>query len=201
MNKWHLWIAPALLVLGMGMVARAEAPKTGTLEVVVQEFTSEITLKKKVEKTLKSGGIEWGAKDGHIVFTMVNKRFVNFDIPHFTRYGSTQTIELPEGEYSLTGIGIKPVTAFSPEKFLEKGAYFNEGIMRVRVVGGEKTTLTVRPVIRKNSTLLLKFFIPELLTTSTIGGETSEEISIVARHESSVDWPDYQGSLKFEVKK
>lgn len=176
--------------------------QTGKLQVEILPFSSEIELKEKVRKQLESGGLEWGAKDGQLVFTMVNKRFINFDLPHFTRYGSEAAMELPAGEYSVTGIGLIPSTAFSPEKILAKGAYFNEKVMSFKIEEGKTTTVKVRPVIQKNATFFLNYFLPELLvSTAPDGGEFGPEVSVVDKTESSVPWPAYNGPLKFQAAK
>lgn len=176
--------------------------QTGKLRVEIQPFSSEIELKEKVKKQLESGGLEWGANGGQLVFTMVNKRFINFDLPHFTRYGTDETIELPAGEYTVTGIGLIPSTAFSPEKILAKGAYFNEKVMAFTIEEGKTTTVKVRPVIRKNATFFLNYFLPELLVSiAQEGAEFGPEVSIIAKTESSVPWPAYNGPLKFQAAK
>jgi hypothetical protein len=194
----------ALIALGLclalcGGSAWAQVA-TGTLVVDIQQFTSDVKLKKKVETTLKSGGIEWGVKDGLVVITAVNKRYVNFDIPYMSRYGTQTTVELPAGDYSITTVGLIPSTAFSPEKLLANGGYFNEKVMSFRIDAGKTTTITVRPVIQKSSTFFLKIFMPELLTTITTDGVASPEVSILAKTDASVSWPNYSGPLKFVVK-
>ena len=172
----------------------------GKLLLDMQAFTSEVKLKPKIETTLKSGGLEWGAKDGRVVFSIVNKRFVNFDMPNFSRYGTQTTIDLPVGDYTVTGIGLIPSTAFSPEKILAKGAYFNENIMSLRIEADKTTKVTIRPIIQKNATFFLNVFMPELLTTITSpDGVTSSEVSIAAKNEKSLPWSSYGGDLKFKA--
>ncbi len=190
-----------LAALTFSHTAGAQQP-AGKLKVIIEPFSSEIELKKKIQTQLESGGLEWGAKDGLLVFTMVNKRFINFDLPHFTRYGTEAVIDVPAGEYSVTGIGLIPSTAFSPEKILAKGAYFNEKIMAYRVEEGKTVTVKIRPIIRKNATFFLNFYLPELLVSiAQEGGEYGPEVSVVAKTESSVDWPAYNGPLKFQAAK
>jgi len=190
-----------LAALAFSQTALAQQA-TGKLKVVIEPFSSEIQLKKKIQTQLESGGLEWGAKDGLLVFTMVNKRFINFDLPQFTRYGTDVTMDLPAGDYSVTGIGLIPSTAFSPEKILAKGAYFNEKVMAYRVEEGKTVTVKVRPVIRKNATFFLNFYLPELLVSiAQEGEEFGQEVSVVAKTESSVDWPAYNGPLKFQANK
>jgi len=184
----------------LASVSAAAQQAMGKLMVDIQPFTSEVTLKKKVETTLKSGGLEWGAKDGLVVFTMVNKRFVNFDMPNFTRYGEQATIDLPVGDYTITGIGLIPSTGFSPEKILAKGAYFNEKVMSFRIEADQTSKIVIRPVIQKNGTLFVNYFMPELLaTTIAPDGSKSSEISIIAKNASSIPWSTYTGPLKFKV--
>lgn len=189
-------------VLVVSSFSASAQQATGKLRVEILPFSSEIELKEKVKKQLESGGLEWGAKDGQLVFTMVNKRFINFDLPNFTRYGTDTSIELPAGEYSVTGIGLIPSTAFSPEKILAKGAYFNEKVMSFNIEEGKTTTVKVKPVIRKNATFFLNYFMPELLVSiAPEGGEFGPEVSVIAKTESSVPWPAYNGPLKFQVAK
>lgn len=191
-----------LTVLVVSSFSASAQQAAGKLRVEILPFSSEIELKEKVKKQLESGGLEWGAKDGQLVFTMVNKRFINFDLPNFTRYGTDTSIELPVGEYSVTGIGLIPSTAFSPEKILAKGAYFNEKVMTFNVEEGKTTTVKVRPVIRKNATFFLNYFMPELLVSiAPEGGEFGPEVSVIAKTESSVPWPAYNGPLKFQAAK
>jgi hypothetical protein len=191
-----------LTVLVVSSFSASAQQAAGKLRVEILPFSSEIELKEKVKKQLESGGLEWGAKDGQLVFTMVNKRFINFDLPNFTRYGTDTSIELPAGEYSVTGIGLIPSTAFSPEKILAKGAYFNEKVMTFNVEEGKTTTVKVKPVIRKNATFFLNYFMPELLVSiAPEGGEFGPEVSVIAKTESSVPWPAYNGPLKFQAAK
>ncbi len=196
-NRYIAFLAG--LFFAMSSVSAFAQQAVGKLMVDIQPFTSEVKLKKKVETTLKSGGLEWGAKDGQVVFSMVNKRFVNFDMPNFTRYGTQTTIDLPAGDYTVTGIGLIPSTGFSPEKILAKGAYINEKIMSFRVEAGKTTTITIRPVIQKNATFFLNFFMPELLVTTALDEVKSAEVSVVAKNEKSLPWASYTGPLKFAV--
>lgn len=177
----------------------APAPQLGTLELTVAAFSSEVTLKPKIQTQLASGGVEWGQKGDRIVFTMVNKRFLNFDIPYLTRFGESRKLELPEGDYTITCVGFVPMTAFSVEKALSKGAYFNRNVMTVHVAAGKVTTLAMRPVIRKQATFFLTFFMPELLTSSTLDGTTTPELSLNEKTDASIKWDDYVGDLKFQA--
>ncbi len=172
----------------------------GRLVVDIKEFSSEVVLKKKIEDLLKSGGLEWGAKDGMVVFTMVSKRFVNFDMPNFTRYGTQTEIELPAGNYSITGIGFIPTTSFSAEKALNKGAYINDKVMSFTLQPGKTTTISVKPIIQKNATFFINFFLPELLTSITSDGVTGSPVSVIAKTEASLPWATYTGPLKFKTK-
>ncbi len=192
----NLFLSITLLFTSAVTFAQQEM---GKITLDVQAFTSEVKLKKKIETTLKSGGLDWGVKDGQMIFTMVNKRFINFDMPNFTRYGTPTTIDVPAGEYHVTCVGFIPKTAFSPEKALAKGAYFNENIMQFSVSPNQTTTVKIRPVIQKNNTLFLKFFQPELLTSIELNGTTSDEVSITKQNDNSVLWPAYNGNLKFKV--
>jgi hypothetical protein len=192
-------VLSGLLLALCGNVAVAQQAM-GKIVLDIKPFSTEVTLKKKVEATLKTGGLEWGAKDGQVVITMVNKRFVNFDMPNFTRFDSKTEIDVPAGDYSITAIGFIPSTSFSPEKALAKGAFFNERIVSFKVEAGKASTITIRPVIQKNATFLLDFFQPALLTTVTSEGVDSPEVSIAAKNDKSIAWPAYTGPLKFVAK-
>jgi len=98
----------------------AAAVETGTLVVDVKPFTSEKELPKKVDEQLKSGALEWGVRDGQVVFSLVNKQFIDFPLNHMTRYGQQETLSLPAGDYRVTGIGLEMTTAFSVKKVLER---------------------------------------------------------------------------------
>jgi hypothetical protein len=188
----------AVLLTCLSFTAIAQQPVgTGNLVFDVKPFRSEVELKPKIENQLKSGGIEWGLKDGQMVVTMVNKRFVNFDINHMTRFGQQETLQLPPGEYKITGIGLEMVTAFSPEKVLAKGGYLNLDVASFKIEEGKTTTVSIDPVIRKDMTFLMKWFVPTLLTTISTDAGSSEPVALNARQAGTVAWRDYNGPLKF----
>lgn len=172
----------------------------GKLVMDVKEFKSDIELKPKVETTLKAGGLDWGVKEGQMVITMVNKNFVGFEFPNFTRYGTSGQMELPSGEYTVTGIGLVASTAFSVEKILNKGAYLNFDVLKFKVEAGKTTTITIQPQIKKNATFLLNFFLPYYYATVTTDAGTTEEIALTEKLPSSVPWSTYDGPLKFKAK-
>ena len=193
MIKLIVQVILAVVLVGTS-TAQAE---TGTLLVDIAPFTSEIKLKKKIQTQLESGGIEWGQGSNRIVFTMVNKRFVNFDLPEFTRFGTQKSLELQAGDYTVTCIGLVFHTAFSPEKVLSKGGYFNENLMTVHIDAGKITTLKILPIIRKQATFFLNFFVPELLASTIVDGTESAQVSLNAQTEHSIKWDDYSEDLKF----
>jgi len=180
--------APAAIAMSAG---------EGTLVVDAKAFTSEIPLDKKVEDQLRGAGIEWGVKDGLFVQTGVNKQFVNFDISNLTRYGQNKSVAVPAGDYSITCIGMIPHTAFSVQSILNKSAYVNENIIHFHVDAGKTTTLTIQPIMMKNETFFLTFYIPQLMTSVTTEAGTTSPVSINAKTSASIAWPDYKGPLKF----
>jgi len=180
----------------IGISSRAQEAR-GTLVFDVKPFTSEVELKEKIEKQLKSGGFEWGTAAGQMVVSLVNKRFIKFDLPNFTRYGEKKTLEVDAGEYRLTCAGFVPEGGMSVEKALEKGAYFNVDTLIFRVKVGGTTTIEVHPTIRKGRTFFLKFFLPELLVKVDEDGTFSGEKVINERTDASIAWEDYKGPLKF----
>ena len=180
--------------------ASAPVAAAGTLVFEVLPFRSEITLKPKVENQLKTGGIEWGVKGGQLVVTMVNKRFIDFDIAHMTRYGQSETLSLPAGEYRITGVGLEMHTAFSVEKILAKGGYVNEDVIAFTIEPGKTTKVTIDPVIQKDNTFFVQWFMPALSTTITPEGGSATPARVINQREAaSIAWPQYQGKLKFRA--
>ena len=173
---------------------------TGTLLVDVKPFTSEKELPKKVDKQLKSGGLEWGVRDDLIVFTMVNKQFVDFPISHMTRYGQNESLTLPAGEYRVTGIGMEMTAGFNVQKILDRGAFVNDDVVTFRIEPGKTTTLRINPVIKKDNAFVVDFWMPTMM--ASVAGESgaTEERALNARSETSIAWPEYKGPLKFMAK-
>lgn len=169
----------------------------GVLVFDVKPFTSEVKLKEKIHNQLKTGGIEWGVAEGQLVVSLVNKRFIRFELPHLTRYGEKKTLELQPGTYRLTCVGFVPEGGMSVEKALNKGAYFNLDILTFKIDAGKTTAIELQPTIQKKSTFFLKFFIPELLVKVIEDGPTGPERVINERTPASIAWEDYKGPLKF----
>lgn len=193
-----LVIAAAAVLAGSWSHSGAQAA-TGTLTLEVKPFTSKVKLREKIENRLKTGGIEWGAADGQLVISTVNKRFIRFDLPYMTRYGETKSVELAPGTYTIHCPAFIPEGGLSVEKALAKGAFFNLDQASFEIVEGKTTTLEVHPVIESETTFLLKFFLPELIVKVVDDGVVRQEVVINNRTESSIAWNDYSGPLKFEV--
>jgi hypothetical protein len=193
----HTTIRAAALAAAAALWTLSAQAATGTLVFDVKPFTSAVKLKEKIENRLKTGGIEWGAADGQLVITTVNKRFIRFDLPHMTRYGESKTLELAPGTYTIHCAAFIPEGGLSVEKALSKGAFFNLDQMTFEIVEGKTTTLEVHPTIESESTFLLKFFMPELLVKLVEDGAVKQEVVINNRVESSIAWNDYTGPLKF----
>lgn len=184
----------------MAQEATAQAPAeaaTGTLVVEANAFTSEKPLPKKVEKQLKSGGLEWGIRENLLVFTMVNKQFVDFPINHMTRYGQSEQLTLPAGDYCVTGIGMEMTAGFNVQKILDRGAFVNEDAVTFRIEPGSVTTLSINPVIKRDNALMVDFWMPTLMVRISGGMEAGEGIAINTRGDKSIAWPQYTGPLKF----
>jgi len=181
--------------------SQADAPPAiGKLVFELKPFTSEVPLKPKIEAQLKSGGIEWGVKDGQLVVAVLNKRFLDFDISHMTRYGQSETLDLPAGEYRVTCVGLEMHTAFSVEKVLAKGGFFNENVVTFKIEPGKTTTLSINPIIRKDMTFLIEWYMPALMTSVVTEAGNTEEKAINVRGPNSIAWPAYSGPLKFVAK-
>lgn len=196
-----LHLAIAIITLAFCRTAIAQ-DGMGTLVVDVQAFTSEKELPKKVDKQLRNGGLEWGVKDGRVVFTMVAKQFIDFPINHMTRYGQSESLALPAGEYRITGIGLEMTTAFSVQKILDRGAFVNEDVLGFTIEPGKTTTLSIKPVIYRDATFALNFWMPTLQASvkPESVAEATPEKALNRREATSIAWPQYQGSLKFVAK-
>lgn len=191
----------AVLALVLAFAGTASAQDaTGTLVVNIQQFTSEKELPKKVDKQLRSGGLEWGVKDDLVVFTMVAKNFIDFPINHMTRYGQSESVVLPAGDYRVTGIGLEMTTGFSVQKILDRGAYVNENVLSFRIEPGKTTTLDIRPVIYKDATFAVNFWVPTLMAAVNSDAGAAEEKALNTRSDASIAWPQYSGPLKFVAK-
>ena len=185
-----LWV---LVVLACAPVAFAQ--ETGTLIVKTLPFSSEKELPRKVENQLKNGGLEWGIKDDLLVFTMVAKQFIDYPINHMTRYGQSESLTLPAGTYRITGIGLEMTTSFSVQKVLDRGAFINEDVMTLVIEPGKTTTLEINPVIYKDATFAVNFWMPTLI--ARVEGDTAEGTKLNQRGPASIAWPQYHGPLKF----
>lgn len=192
--------APALAQDTIPVQDGLAAAETGTLVVDIKPFTSEKELPKKVARRLQSGALEWGIRDRQLVFTLVNKQFIDFPISHMTRYGQQETLSLPAGEYKVTGIGLEMTTSFSVEKVLERGAFVNEDVLVFRIEPGKATTLSINPIIRRDATFAVNFWMPTLMTRAVTETEDMPESALNTRGPSSIAWPDYTGPLKFVAK-
>ena len=198
MNRSSVRLAALILSVCLSHAVSAQA--TGTLAFDLKPFTSEVELKEKIEKQLKSGGLEWGVVGNELVVTLVNKRFINAEIPNLTRYGERKEIQLPAGQYTLTCIGLIPEGGLSVDKVLSKGGYFNENVLSFTIEAGQTTALEVTSVIRKENTFLLKFFVPEVSVNVVANGVGFDAVPINLRGDASVAWDDYSGPLKFVAK-
>jgi hypothetical protein len=193
MKQIRAFLALALIAGSAPMVANAD----GTLQLNIAPFTSEIEIKEKVRKQIEGGGMEWGLAGNRLVVTNINKQYVGPTINELTRFGTSTTKSLPAGEYTISCAAMVYDGGMSVAKVLSKGAFFNENVLTFRIEDGQTTTMDVRPVIRKTGGLI-KIFMPEYLTTITLNGEKSAEISLNARNEKSIGWDDYNGDLKFK---
>jgi hypothetical protein len=196
MTKRAIPLLLALAAVVATDVAPGEEPR-GTVVFDVKPFTSQVELEEKVRNELESGGVKWGAQDGQLVVSMVNPRFVHFDLPFVTGYGSRREIELPPGTYRLSCVGYIAEGGFSVEKALRKGAYFNLDVLSFRVVAGKMTVLEVEPTVRAPAEAFVKHALPELRVKVTEDGVVGAEAVINERTGTSVPWDNYEGSLKF----
>jgi hypothetical protein len=153
-----------------------------------------------VDKQLKNGGLEWGIRDHQLVFTMVNKQFIDFPISHMTRYGQNEQLSLPAGDYRVTGIGMEMSAGFNVQKILDRGAFVNEDVVTFTIQPGKTTTLNINPVIKRDNAFVVNFWMPTLVASVTGESGTSGETALNTRGETSIAWPQYSGPLKFIAK-
>jgi hypothetical protein len=189
-------LAAALAAALATAVARGD-DSLGTVVFDVKPLTSQVELEQKVRDQLEAGGIRWGAQDGQLVVSMVDNRFLHFDLPYMTGYGNQRQIELPPGTYHLSCVGYIAAGGFSVEKALRKGAYFNLDVLTFQVAAGETTLLEVAPVVRAHAQAFVKYPLPELRVKVTEDGVAGDEAVINERTGTSVPWDNYEGSLKF----
>lgn len=188
----------ATAFLGSPLYAEGE---TGTLVMDVKPFTSEIKLKKKVLRQLESGGLVWGVADKQLVFTQVNRRFINFELSQMTRYGTRKELKLPAGTYRIHCAAMIYKGGLSVEKVLRKGAYFNIDAFSFTISPGKVTTLEVLPIIQKSRTVLTKVYMPDIKVKVMESGVIKGEKTVNHKVDSSVPWEKYDGPLKFKSKK
>ncbi|WP_313928863.1 hypothetical protein [Pseudoxanthomonas sp.] len=184
-------------------VAQADAvptPQPGMLVVEIRPFTSEQALPAKAVEQLKSGGLEWGVRDGKVVFSMVGKQFIDFPLNHMTRYGQQESLALPAGEYRVTGIGLEMHTSFSVKKALDRGAFVNEDMVVFRIEPGRTVTLSIDPVIRKDTIFGSTFYMPTLMAGVRDDAGQTPPVPLNTRGPGSIAWPQYTGPLKFVAK-
>jgi hypothetical protein len=189
-------LAACLVVLSMLAATTLACAQgtTGTLVLDMKSATTDTHLSKGVKNRLENAGLEWGVADGEVVFTIVNKRFVNFNLAQFTRFGEMTTVDVPSGEYKITCIGfVNEGGLLNPEKALDRGAYVNADVVTFRIEPGATTTLSVQPVMQKQAGALVNLFMPDLLVSPPGGGEP---VRVNVRTESSVPWATYTGPLK-----
>ena len=183
-------------------IAIAQDAATGTLVVEIKPYRSERELPKKVTKQLESGALEWGIRDNQLVFTSVNRRFVDFPVSHMTRFGQSETLQLAPGEYTVTGIGLNVSMGFNPQKIVDRGGYINEHVMKLHIEAGKTTTLSIDPVIFRDGAFVIDIYQPTLNATVTApdGSTSAEPVGLNRQSETSVNWGKYNGTLKFVAK-
>ena len=180
--------------------AADSATGTGTLVVEARMYSSEKPLPAKVDAQLRTGGIEWGLQDHLLVVSTVNKQFVNYPITHLTRFGQSETLALPAGDYRITGIGLEANFGFNVLKLLDKGAFVNEDAVAFRIEPGKTTTLRIDPVFAKDNAGLVNFWLPSYMASVVTEAGATGPTALNVRGDASIGWKAYHGPLKFPAK-
>ena len=168
----------------------------GTLLVEVQNYESDVKLKKGIRKQLDRGGLEWAIKGDELVIPFIGTKFVDADPLYTTRWSETDEVSLSPGEYAITFIGYEQKKLFGGiDKVLSKGAYFNERVLTFMIEPGEVTTLQILPRYQKTGSML-KVFLPALHVKVIRDEAVVQESVITGRTEQSISWDDYTGDLK-----
>jgi len=187
-----------ILFLNLGANPLYSQGSQGTLILELKPFKADIKLRKKILKQLESGALEWGISENQFVTTLANKRFLNFDFPYMTRYGTSKEIKLKPGKYNITCVGFIYDGGLNVNKVLEKGAFFNLDILSFEIFEDKTTVLEILPNIEKSRSLLLKMYMPDLLVKIIEDNQVKVETSISRKYETSINWNDYDGPLKFK---
>jgi hypothetical protein len=184
----------ALLILFS--TAAMGADPQGTLVFEVQDYESEVKLKKNIVRQLEHGGLVWGFLENELVIPLVAQRFVKPEMNNTTRWGETDEITLPPGDYTLTCIGYQQKElSRNVDKVLSESAYFNLDRLTFTIRDGDTTRIQVLPRFAKSGKLV-KVFIPALHVSVFEGDEKTAEAVISERTDSSIAWDDYEGPLK-----
>ena len=176
----------------------SEDGPTGTLVLNVDNYESEVKLKKNIRKQFDHSGLDWGINEDDLVITLVNRSYIGVDLSYLTRYGESKSLELPAGDYSITCIGIALESlSRDVEQLLSKSAFFNKDVLGFSIRPGETTQVDVHPLIRKQKAgFLVKAFTPQLRVVVQENGQPTEDKVISDRIASSIPWDHYSGPLK-----
>ncbi len=173
------------------------ADPMGTLLFDLKPYETDVKLKKKVQKQLEHSGIRWGFNGNELVIPMVSEKYVKPELGHMTRYGETEEVPLPPGDYWITCIGYEQRKLFGgPEKILSESAYFNEAVLTFTIRPGEVTKLEILPRYQKTGKMI-KMFLPALHTRVIEADVLVREAIVTERTSKSVPWDAYKGALKF----
>lgn len=196
-NKFSVFIL-FIIFFSIGNNSLYSQDSEGTLILKINPFVSDIKLRKKILKQLEIGALEWGISGNQFVTTLANKGFLNFDFPYMNRYGTSKKIKLKSGRYDITCVGFIYNGGSSTEKVLKKGAFFNLDILSFEIFEDKTTVLEITPNIEKSKTLFLKVYLPDLLLKIVENNQFKIEKSISQKYETSINWNDYDGPLKFK---
>ncbi len=195
------------LFLGLAVVMSAgwlagQSPGHGTLVFDVKNYSTDVKFKENIQKQLEHGFIEWGLVEKNVVITLVNRKYIKPELQYSTRYGSSSTLQLEPGEYTVTCIGYIPESnSRDIEKVLSKSAFFNLAVLKFNVLADKTTVLQVFPTIEKHIhrsfATTVKMYMPDLRVSIIEDGVPKADALINARTESSVSWDNYHGPLKY----
>ncbi|KRA40122.1 hypothetical protein ASD72_16985 [Pseudoxanthomonas sp. Root630] len=198
-----LWVLagwlPAWFVDAQPAESASAPTRNGMFIVDVEPYSSAKPLSRKVARQLDGAALEWGIHENQVVFSFLGTRFVDFPLDRAARYGRKESLELPAGDYRVTGVGLEMTTSYTADLLVNRGAFVNEGVVTFRIEPGRTTSLVISPVIQRDTTMNIDFWMPTLMARVRTDGSETQAVALNVRSPASIAWPAYDGPLKRAV--